>query len=108
MIDRRRFDEVTKFLGTGANRRSMIKGTAGAALAGVFALAGLQRTEAAQVSCNSKEKCEAKCGRESAECCNGTCVRGCGPNRTLHPRSCKCIRVTDGGSTKTGPFYCGA
>ena len=107
-MDSRKFDEVVRSLGTAANRRGVLKGAAGAALAGVFGLVGARRAGAEEfVACNSTEKCEAKCGREDAVCCKGRCIRGCGPNRVLQPRTCQCLRVTDRGTYKSGPFFCG-
>ena len=113
-MDGRRFDEATKALGNPASRRGVLKGAAGGALAGLVALVGAGRAGAEErVACNSDEKCEAKCGREDALCCRprggdqGFCIRGCGPNRVLNQR-CQCVRVTDGGTFKTGPFFCGA
>ncbi len=112
-MDARKFVEVTRALGSGASRRGVIKGAAGAAIAGLSALVGVQRADAARVACNSDEKCEAKCGREDAVCCRPSgapkayCIRGCGPNRVLNQR-CQCVRVTDSGTYKTGPYFCGA
>ncbi len=117
-MDSRKFDEVTKSLSTAVDRRGVLKGTAGAALAGLVALVGVGRTGAQEedsggATCNTDEKCEAKCGRESALCCNGRCIfGGCGPDRVLNPRNCKCCRVDERGRpTNTGcraPKFCGA
>ncbi len=112
-MDGRRFDEVIRSLGTATDRRGVIKGTAGAALAGLVGLVGSRSAGAADtVRCNTGEKCEAKCGTEAAECCNGQCIRsGCGPDRALN-RKCECCRVDERGQpTNTGcraPKFCGA
>jgi hypothetical protein len=84
-------------------------------LRGLFAVApllalGSQRAMAETVSCNSNEKCEAKCGTEHALCCNGRCIlAGCGPDRNLNLRRCQCERRTRRGKVRvTPPKYCGA
>ena len=112
-MDGTKFDSVTRALATAKGRRSLIKGLAGAALAGGAAIGGAAGAAAATVSCNTDEKCEAKCGRESALCCNGKCILGgCGPDRALNSKTCKCCRVDEQGRpTNTGctaPKYCGA
>ncbi len=119
-MDDRKFDKVTKSLSAAADRRGVIKGAAGAALAGLVALVGARSAGAAVTCpadrpgarCNTDEKCEAKCGRESALCCNGTCILGgCGPDRALNLRTCQCCRVDERGQpTNTGcraPKCCG-
>ncbi len=113
-MDAKKFDDVTRLLGSSMGRRGLLKGTAGAALAGVVTAARVGRAGAQEkVKCNSDEKCEAKCGREDAVCCRAKgsrdayCIRGCGPNRVLNQR-CQCVRVTDSGTYKTGPYFCGA
>ena len=108
-MDGRRFDKMSKALASGASRRSALKGLAGSALGGAFALAGLRGTTAAVAACNTDEKCETKCGSEFAECCNGACVAGCGPNRARNPRTCECVRITRNGRRRSsGPNFCGA
>ena len=108
-MDGGRFDAMSKVLASGGSRRTALKALAGGALGGAFALAGLRGTTAAVLACNSKEKCEAKCGNEFAECCNGACVGGCGPNRARNPRTCECVRITRSGKRRSsGPNFCGA
>ncbi len=116
-MDSRKFDEITRSLAGSKSRRGVIRGAAGAALAGLVAFravgVGAQEEDAGGATCNTNEKCEAKCGRESALCCNGRCIfGGCGPDRVLNPRNCKCCRVDERGRpTNTGcraPKFCGA
>ena len=112
-MDGRKFDDITQSVVQSKTRRGMIKGLVGAALAGVIAVRGAAGAGAETVRCNSDEKCEAKCGHESAVCCNGTCVLGtCGPDRKLNPKTCTCCRVDErgrpSGSGCTAPKYCGA
>ena len=112
-MDGTKFDSVARALAATKGRRSLIKGLAGAALAGGAAIGGAAGPGAATVSCNTDEKCGAKCGTERALCCNGKCIRGgCGPDRALNLATCKCCRVDEvGRPTNTGctaPKYCGA
>jgi len=112
-MDGRRFDDITRSVGRFTSRREVIKGLAGTALAGVVAVRAVGGAGAATLSCNSNEKCEAKCGRENAICCNGKCILGgCGPDRSLNLRTCTCCRVDERGRpTNTGctaAKYCGA
>ncbi len=109
-MDGRKFDNVTRVFAESKTRRGVLKGMAGASLAGLMAAIGVGRAGAEEkLACNTNEKCEARCGTEAAQCCNGFCVKGCGPNRSLNPRTCKCVRITRSGQLrKSGPFFCGA
>ncbi len=108
-MDKRKFDEITRSLGAATDRRGVLKGTAGAALAGLVGLVGAGRAGAETVACNTDEKCEAKCGTETATCCNGRCVNGCGPRRFRHPSTCKCCKRSRSGRFNcVGPNFCGA
>lgn len=107
-MDAQKFDQITKSLVAGRSRRQIIKGLAGGSLAGIVALVGVRESKAEGVRCNNDNQCRNKCDRDSARCCNGQCVRGCGPNRTLSLQTCECLRVKDGGTFRTGPNFCGA
>ena len=110
-MDGRRFDDVMRSASRLKSRREVIKGLAGAALAGAVVVRGAASAGAAPVSCNSSDKCEAKCGTEQAICCNGQCIHaGCGPDRALNQRTCQCVLTNDDPRRRKSiaPKYCGA
>ena len=109
-MDARRFDEITKSFEVAADRRGVLKGVAGAALAGLFALVGAERGSAQTgARCQHDNHCQNKCGRRGAVCCNGRCVAGCGPRRFLHEKTCKCCRTIGNQTTcNSEVHYCGA
>ena len=112
-MDQFRFDALTKTFARGTSRRSVIKGAAGGAVAGLVALVGVKgggaATATGTVRCNTHEKCEAACGAERATCCNGECVRPCPPRYFRSAMNCKCIKIfLDGTKDIRPPTYCGA
>ncbi len=107
-MDGRRFDEVTKTLGNAANRRGVIKGLAGSAVASVLALRAAAPADAAPGrKCNNDNQCQNFCDNERASCCNGQCVGKCGPKRFLNGK-CRCCRRRRGKTTCERVNGCGA
>lgn len=68
-MDTRKFDDLTRSLGAGKSRRTVIKGLFGGVVGGI-AIAGRPAYGAlAQLGCGSDEQCA-----ESEICCNGVCA----------------------------------
>jgi hypothetical protein len=72
-MDGQRFDHVTRLIGAGATRRSVVKGLTGA-LIGAAGLAGLRSQAGATVTCGDLL---APCGGQNdPPCCSGICGKG--------------------------------
>ncbi len=85
------------------NRRNIL-GTIGVGLLSLLPFGA----NAGGETCNTDGKCESKCGVEKATCCNGRCVRGCGPRRFRNPNTCKCCKRTRSGRFDCAdPNFCG-
>jgi len=101
-MDQNTFDDLT--------RRSALKKIGiGALVLGAMGIGARSAGAEATLDCNSKEKCEAKCGvGEAAECCGGKCVTECAP-RFSRGRNCTCVkRSRSGALIVRKPNFCGA
>ena len=82
-MDERRFDTLTKALGSGTSRRWVLRGLLGSSVAGV---AVVSRTLAAQAARKCGPGTSNPCPRDQL-CVNGRCGRGCSNPDDLCPAS---------------------
>jgi hypothetical protein len=91
-MDQFRFDAAVKAFARGTSRRGVIKGTAGAALAGVLALAG--RSAGAAPGCRQRgDACSSPEIGTQGRCCAGLRCEGTtagGGARCIGPNQCEC------------------
>ena len=91
-MDQSRFDEAVKAFARGNSRRSVIKGTAGGALAGLLALAG--RSAGAAPECRRRgDACSSSEIGTQGRCCEGLRCEGTtagGGARCIGPNQCEC------------------
>lgn len=80
-MDSKRFDSMSKFVGSGANRRRVLRGLLGGGFAGAVALLADNERASAQPGCRrAGRRCEG-----NQECCPGLVCTQVGNNARCSP-----------------------
>ncbi len=103
-MDDRRFDELTRTLSGGADRRAALKRAAGGTLAGLLALRGGRAgaTDICYPPCNEKNcetckygHCKSTCDPKQCEVCkDGSCRSKCRADQVCDYGTCTCPKGT--------------